>query len=253
MGTTKLTEEECGQLAEKAFDQVIGPGMPAQWHTWAAEWRMTAFDKLGIFPPPPMMIINDQPIYMKGEQVEDRRRAIDREYAEMMRKLERKEIVPVLKIMFIRDGYTRQHATELESGMPSHLWWQIMEEIEKFVFLKKRGRRAKILTSDYPKIAALADELFPVCEQLLETLDGKTKHTIQEILGFLKMDHPKAASFLLAHVGQLQKALANTKFMERRKTLTGRARLLAAGLAGSDFGLTLLNSASIAEQGKRIS
>ena len=52
-------------------------------------------------------------------------------------------------------------------------------------------------------------------------------------------------------MAQLEKALSDKKFMGRRRTLSGRARLLAAGLAGSDFGLTLLMSASIAGQGKQ--
>jgi len=39
--------------------------------------------------------------------------------------------------------------------------------------------------------------------------------------------------------------------MERRKTLRGRARLLAYGVAGADFGLALSTSAAIAAQGKR--
>jgi hypothetical protein len=168
-----------------------------------------------------------------------------------MRKLRRKEIVPLLKALFVREEYTPEYKEILFSGYASNYWWRIMEEIENFAFTTKRGRKAKVLISDYPKIAALAEKLVPVCEKLLETLEGKTKHTIKEVLEFLKTDYPKPSAFLLAHLQQLEKALANNKFMKRRKTLKGRARLLAAGLAGADYGLTLFMSASIAGQGKR--
>ena len=92
----KLTEAECEKLAEEVVDQVVGPSMPAQWHQWAMQRHFDAFDKLGMFPSP-VMVINDQPVYAEGEVVDDRRRTIDREYTETMRKLERKEIVPLLK------------------------------------------------------------------------------------------------------------------------------------------------------------
>jgi len=168
-----------------------------------------------------------------------------------MRKLERKELVPLLSSFFLREGYTLEHKEELFSGYASHYWWQIMEEIERSVFFTRKGRKAKAALSDYKKIAALAEELVPVCDRLLTELKGGTKHTTREILEFLRTDYRKPCDFLLAHLPQLESALANKKFLERRKTLRGRARLLANGLAGAGFGLKLSSSAAIAAQGKR--
>ena len=155
--------------------------------------RLDAFEKLGVSPPPPVMIINDQPVYAQGEVVDDRMRVIDREYAETMRKLERKEIVPLLKASFVDKEYSQEHKEVLFSGHASHYWWVIMEEIERFSFVTRRGRKAKVLISDYPKIAALAEKSVPVCEKLLEAKKAKTKHTTREILEFLETDYPSRA------------------------------------------------------------
>ena len=246
-----LTEAECERLAEEVFDTVVEPSLPMEWHQWAMQRRMENFDRIGVFSPPPILIINDEPVYPIGELVDHKHRAIDREYAESMRKLERKELVPLLKAFFIREGYTLEHKEELLSGYASHYWWQIMEEIEKYVFSTRKGRKPKALLADYGKIATLAEELVPVCEELLRRLEAETKHTIKEILEFLKTDYPRPSIFLLSQLPQLESALTNKKFLERRKTLRGRARLLANGLAGAGFGLKLSSSAAIAAQGKR--
>ncbi len=247
----QLSEKESEQLAEKVYDKIIGPSLPMKWHQWVIQRRMDQFDRIGIFAFPPIVIVNNEPVYPIRALIEDKHRAIDREYAESMRKLERKELVPLLKALFIREGYTLEHKEELFSGHASHYWWQIMEEVEKFVFHTRKGRKPKAALSDYKKIAALAEELVPVCEKLLGELESETKHTIGEILEFLRKDYPKPCAFLLAHLPALESALVNKKFMERRKTLRGRARHLAYGLAGTDYGLSLSTSASIAAQGKR--
>ena len=247
----KLTETECEQLAEEVFDKVIGPSLPSQWHQWVMQRCLDAFERLGIFPPPPVMIINDQLVYPHGEVVDERRRAIERDYAETMRKLERKEIVPLLRAFFIGKEYSQEHKEVLFSGRASHYWWEIMEIIERLAFATKKGRKVKVSINDYPTIALLAEQLVPVCKKLLEAQKAKTKDTTREILEFPKTDYPKPCAFLLSHLLSLEKALANKRFMERRKTLAGRARLLAAGLAGADYGLSLLMSVSIAAQGKR--
>lgn len=201
----KLTETECEQLAEEVFDKVIGPSLPSQWHQSAIQRRFDALEKLEVFPAPPIVIINHEVVYSENEVVDDRRRSIDREFAETMRKLERKDIVPLLRAFFIRKDYTQGHREELFGGHASHYWWEIMEEIEKFSFPTRKGLRAKVLMSDYPKIAALAEQLVPVCERLLEAEKSKTKRTTREILEFLKADYPTPCAFLLAHLASLKK------------------------------------------------
>ena len=247
----KLSEIECEQLAGEVYDKIIAPSLPKQWHTPILERQMRQFEKIGYINPPPLTIINGMPVYAQGEVVSDKRRAIDREYAESMKKLERAHLVPLLTEYFIQDNYTAKHKEELFSGYASNLWWGIMEEIEKFVFQTKKGRKAKIILEDYGKISVLADELFPVIEKLLTELEGKTKHSVKEILEFLITDYPKPCKFLLTHLAQLEKALSDKKFLQRRKTLKGRARILAQGIAGANYGLKLSTSAAIAGQGKR--
>jgi hypothetical protein len=212
---------------------------------------MEQFAKIGVLVTLPIMTINDRPVYHVGEEVDDRQRAIDREYAESMRKLKKKEIVPLLTSYFLREEYTEKHREELFSGHASQYWWQIMEEIEKFVFSTKKGRKARAELKDYGRIAQRAEELVPVCEELLGKVDGKTKNTAKEILEFLKKDHPEPCEFLLTHLSHLESALSNENFLGRRRTLSGRARLLAYGMAGADFGYELSTSAAIAAQGKR--
>jgi hypothetical protein len=114
-----------------------------------------------------------------------------------------------------------------------------MEELEEHVFQVKKGRKAKAILADYKKIAALAEELVPVCEELLGKLEGGTKNTVREILEYVRKDHPKSCTFLLGHLPQLESALENKKFLGRRKTLRGRARLLANGLAGEGVNRTV--------------
>ena len=248
----KLTETECEKLAEDVFDKVIGPSIPRQWDDPLSERRINRFFDSGMLPPP-LLLVNGNLVYPPEEIIDSRRRAWDREYVESLDRLDRKEIVPLLKTYFLRENYSKNHAEELFNGFASNLWWRITEEIEKHVFTIKRGRKAKAQLTDYNKIGALADELIPVCEKLLSQLEEKTKHSVKEILEFLKTDHQKPCTFLLSHLQQLESALANNKFLERRKTLNGRARLLAYGMAGADFGLKLSTSAALAEQAKRTS
>ena len=190
----QLGETECERLAKEVYDKVIGPSLPREWRTAVNERRLNRFFDAGQFDPG-VILVNGVPVYPPGEVVDSRRRAWDREYADSLERLERNAIVPLLKAYFLSENYTKDHAEELFSGYASNLWWRIMEEIEKHVFLIKKGRKAKATLTDYKKIAVLAEELIPVCEKLLSQLEAKTKRSIKEILEFLKADYPKPCDF----------------------------------------------------------
>jgi hypothetical protein len=109
-------------------------------------------------------------------------------------------------------------------------------------FKMQQGRPAKLNPSDYPRLAARADSLFPLTHKILNELAQGTKKTLLELLTFWRTDYPEAAPFLLSFCDQFERAVADQGLQKRRKTLPGRARLLADALAGAEFGLTLKTS-----------
>ena len=97
-----------------------------------------------------------------------------------------------------------------------------------------------------------ADLLRPAVTALLTQLQ-QTKHSVSEILEYLRKDHPEASEFLLGHVNRLQLALNDPKVLRRaQKRISARARVLADAMAGTDFGLTFSTSMERVREARRL-
>lgn len=110
---------------------------------------------------------------------------------------------------------------------------------KKFSF--RPGMKAKIPVSQYPHLVKTADLLQPGILSLLKL--PSTSHTLPERLRYLKSDHPEACKFLTVHVDRFQEALDSSVLLQRaKKSIEGRARVLAEALAGSGYGLEFSTS-----------
>ena len=167
-----------------------------------------------------------------------------------LQRRDRKRLLGLLKEDFVRSPITRAHERAVLSlGDPVILRKGILEIAKQFS--GEPGRKALIEESEYQKVAAIAEELYPVILKLLQELDSGTKRAIQDLLKFWQPDHPTACSFLLRNLPQLQKGL-NARVLPRpAKKLQTRARVLSEALAGTEYGLTFSTSSERVRQGKR--
>jgi hypothetical protein len=119
-------------------------------------------------------------------------------------------------------------------------------------FSSHRGAKPKLPTGKYAEARETADLLEPAILKLLEI--PRTSRTLIEILQFLRKDHPKACEFLVSHVTFVQQALDDPGLLKRaKKRIKNRAGVLAAALAGADYGLSLRTSLERVRQARRVS
>jgi hypothetical protein len=101
-------------------------------------------------------------------------------------------------------------------------------------FTAKRGRKPKARRLDYRKIGMI----YPVCLRLLTELRFETpNYSVRELLEHLKQDDPEACNFLLRHLARFESTLKDKRLLKRAIRIESRARLLADGMAGADYGL----------------
>ncbi len=162
----------------------------------------------------------------------------------------RKRLLELLKAQSVRSPMPRgSERAILSLGDPAILRKGLLEAAKQFS--GGPGRKALIEESEYQKLAAIAEELYPVILKLLQELDSGTKRTIQELLEFWQPDYPTACSFLLRNLPRLQEGL-NARVLPRpAKTLQTRARVVSEALAGTEYGLTFSTSTERVRQGKR--
>jgi hypothetical protein len=103
------------------------------------------------------------------------------------------------------------------------------------------GAKAKIPVSQYPHLIKTAEVLKPAILSFLKL--PRTTRTLSERLHYLTKDHPKACRFLTVHIDRFKEALDSSVLLQRaKKSIGGRARVLAEALAGSDYKLKFSTS-----------
>ena len=159
-------------------------------------------------------------------------------------------MVELLKAEFVHSRMPRGNERAILSlGDPAILRKGILDIAKQFS--GGPGRKALVEESEYQKLAAIAEELYPVILKLLQELDTGTKRAIQDLLEFWQPDHPTACSFLLRNLARLQEGL-NARVLPRpAKKLQTRARVLSEALAGIEYSLTFSTSIERVRQGKR--
>jgi len=114
------------------------------------------------------------------------------------------------------------------------------------------GAKPKILLEQYPVLLETAEMLRPAILKFLAI--PKTSRTLGETLSYLKKDHRQACEFLCRHIVQFQRALDDPKLRNRaKKSIKGRARVLAEAMAGSDYQLTFSTSREFLRQARLLS
>lgn len=231
-----LSEGEMFQLAERFVDRLLDPK-----RSWFRKSMLEGLKR----PEQAKLIVREM-----GWPDELHGTAWATQFETSLQRRNRKRLLKLLKAQFVRNPILRAHERALLSlGDPAILRKGFLEVAKQFS--GGPGRTALIEVSEYQKLAAIAEELYPVILKLLQELDRGTKRTIQELLEFWQPDYPTACSFLLRKLSRLQEGL-NTRVLPRpAKKLQTRARVLSEALAGSKYGLTFSTSSERVRQGKR--
>ena len=117
-------------------------------------------------------------------------------------------------------------------------------------FKGERGISAKIEPDEYPKIAALGDQLSPACKRILVAVAATPEVSLTEIVKDCCKDDPRACIFLLRHLERLKSALGDQELLNRARKIDTRARLLADAMAGAEYDLTPRTSIERARGGQ---
>lgn len=114
------------------------------------------------------------------------------------------------------------------------------------------GAKPKISLEQYPELLETAERLRPALLKFLAI--PKTSRTLGETLSYLKKDHRRACEFLSRHIVHFQRALDDPKLRNRaKKSIKGRARVLAEAMAGSDYQLTFSTSREFLRKARLLS
>jgi len=161
---------------------------------------------------------------------------------------DRQKLIPYFKKDAQRRKLTKDELARLLEVGKSSVLRNSFKELAR-PFSSHRGAKPKLPPGKYSEALETAELLEPA---MLKLLDPQTSHTLVETLQYLQKDHPKACEFLLRHITLLQQAL-NDPGLSRRATkrIGARARVLAAALAGADYGLSFSTSVERVRQARR--
>lgn len=173
-----------------------------------------------------------------------------RAFADAIQKMDRERLIVLVNTACLKNPPTRAQADFLVKTDFGALIRETLREAAKD-FPSKRGAKAKATHRDYPKIAKLADELYPVCLTVVTELRTRKNHSVQECLERCKKEFPDECGFLLAHLLSFESALDDERLRHRAKGSESFARLVADGIAGADYGLEPRTSIERAREGRR--
>lgn len=109
------------------------------------------------------------------------------------------------------------------------------------IFNSEPGAKPKLRREQYPVLLETVGMLQPAILKLLAI--PKTSRTLGETLHYLKKDYPEAFEFLSRHIERFQRALDDPTLRDRaKKSVEGRARVLAEAMAGANYQLTFSTS-----------
>ena len=175
------------------------------------------------------------------------------DFHDALEKKDRQKLVSLLaKTDFLKNPPTSEQADKLRTLDFGVIMRKALQEAAR-QFTAKRGRKPKARRLDYRKIGMWGDKLYPVCLRLLTELRFETpNHSVRELLEHLKQDHPEACNFLLRHLARCESTLKDKRLLKRAIRIESRARLLADGMAGADYGLKARTSIERAREGRRL-
>lgn len=109
------------------------------------------------------------------------------------------------------------------------------------IFNSEPGAKPKIPREQYAVLLKTVGMLQPAILKFLAI--PKTSRSLGETLHYLKKDYPQACEFLSRHIERFQRALNDATLRNRaRKSIEGRARVLAEAMAGANYQLTFSTS-----------
>ena len=236
---TELSPVECEEFAEAYADKILNPSFaplrPAMITTINNPETLKAVaGHMGL----PMPAAFPDPEWQ-------------RDFADAIQKMDRERLIGLVKTWFLKNPPKRadvDFVVKTDFGA-------LMRETFKAAareFPAKRGAKAKATRRDYPKIAKLADELYPVCLRVVTELRFGGNHSVHECLERCKKQFPEECNFLFVHLRSFESTLSDRRLHQRAKGIESFARLAADGIAGADYGLEPRTSIERTREGRRM-
>lgn len=236
---TELSPAECEEFAEAYADKVLDPSFaPLQ----------PALIKAISNPQTLKAVVGQMGLPMPAASPDP---AWRRDIADAIQKMDRERLIGLVKTWWLKNPPTR---VEVDFIMKTDLGALIRETFKKVArdFPAKRGAKAKATRRDYPKIAKLAEKLYPVCLTVVTELRTRKNLSVHECLERCEREFPEECGFLLAHLRSFESALNDERLRQRAKGSDSFARLVADGIAGTDYGLEPRTSIERAREGRRL-
>lgn len=235
----KLSPVECEEFAEAYVDKILdpsfGPLRPAMITVINDPERLKAVaGYMGL----PMPTTSPDPAWRQ-------------DFATAMQKMDRERLIVLIKTWCLKSPPKTAEADFVAKTDFGALIREAYKQASH-EFPAKRGAKAKIAGREYPKIAKLAEKLYPVCLTVVTELRTRKNPSVQESLERCKREFPEECAFLLAHLPSFDSALSDEGLRQRAKGTESFARLVADGIAGADYELEPRTSIERVREGRRI-
>lgn len=232
----KLTPQEIDSFAESIVDLLLSPG-----GAWFREIFLS-----GVQNPNLLKLFLEQ----AGLRADSFTFSFAKRFYPALQKRDREALIALLKSGFQHDPPDRDFP-EAFSRLADKRTWRggILKLADEFK--GRAGFQSKITPDDYASLAQLGEELAPVILKLLNELESRTRHSVEELIIFWSKDYPKPCEFLLKHIERLNSAIEDQELLSRAKRLSTRARLIADATAGAEYNLSLRTSIERAREGRR--
>lgn len=236
---TELSPVECEEFAEAYADKVLDPSFaplrPAM---------ITAIND----PRTLKAVVGHMRLPMPAASPDP---AWRRDFADAIQKMDRERLIGLVKTWCLKSPAKRGDMDFVVGTDFVALARETLKEAAR-AFPAKRGARAKATRRDYPKIAILADNLYPVCLKIVSELRSGTRYSVCNLLEHWKLEFPEACTFLLAHLSPFESILDDKRLRTRAKRIESFARLVADGMAGAKYRLEPRTAIERAREGRRM-